>query len=103
MPVFQRKIVQLDALSEDFAASGDTFNLGDCVQWDWHRWYEALYAGLEHTAFAYTLADSSLAVEELARFKVVIMPAFAFLDRETSRKLLAYVEQGGRLLIGPRG
>jgi hypothetical protein len=52
--------------------------------------------------FGHLLGDSESSLEWLSRFKVLVVPSFDFMARETQEKLLAYVWGGGKLVIGPQ-
>jgi beta-galactosidase len=64
-------------------------------------WLATLGRGLTSRGFDYDLADTHAGAERLARYPLIALQSVDFLDQRDQRRLLAYVEAGGHLLLGP--
>jgi beta-galactosidase len=80
------------------------------LQWDVDResddrrydnWLGTVIRHLENSHLDYNLSDTHVDLNTLNRYPFVIVPTVDFMDAEDQRRLLAYVEQGGQLIIGP--
>ncbi len=61
-------------------------------------WYKILSA----CSARFAIAEPSIGLEKLGKFKLVIAPAFEFMSEETQTTLLEYSKKGGNLIFGPR-
>lgn len=70
---------------------------------DWHEgnWLNRLTQTLAENHYDYNLSDTHLPLEHLQAYPVACMPTFDFMDLVLQEKLMAYVQRGGRLVIGP--
>lgn len=65
------------------------------------RFYEAGQNWLREGSYSYALGDSSIPAEKLKRFPLAILSSWALLDEAFAKRLKAYVEGGGLLVLGP--
>ncbi len=80
------------------------------LQWDvaheaddrrYDNWSGTAFGALERRNIDYDLSDTHVSLERLCRYPFVLVPTVDFMDAEDQLRLLAYVEQGGQLLLGP--
>ncbi|HTK07556.1 MAG TPA: beta-galactosidase [Ktedonobacteraceae bacterium] len=79
------------------------------LQWDAAResemhpesWMGTVLASLEKQHIDYDLSDTHVDLARLVKYPLVFVPTIDFMHGEDQAKLLAYVEQGGQLVIGP--
>lgn len=89
-------------LAADLLVSDEAYGLSEPVAARYARtrsfWYWALTAAGAHFA----IADSDAPAGLLSRHPVVVCPTFEFMERRLQEKLMAYVDAGGTLVLGPR-
>ncbi len=80
------------------------------LQWDiaheaddrrYDNWLGTVIGALEGQHSDYDLSDTHVSLERLCRYPLVFVPTVDFMDADDQLRLLAYVEQGGQLMIGP--
>jgi beta-galactosidase len=64
-------------------------------------WLSALRVALGGRSLDYDLADTHARDERLARYPLVFLQAVDFMDLDDQRRVLAYAEAGGTVVIGP--
>lgn len=65
------------------------------------NWLGTVIGALEGRHSDYDLSDTHVNLEGLSRYPLVFVPTVDFMDADDQLRLLAYVEQGGQLMIGP--
>jgi len=68
---------------------------------NWHNWLGTVVRQLHKRFVDYNLSDSHISLAYLQRYPLVYLPTVDFMDAEDQRQLLAYVQGGGHLVIGP--
>jgi len=64
-------------------------------------WFGRILATMEKAFIPYNLADTHLPAKRMRDYRLVCVPTFEFMDTAEQENLLRYVEEGGRLVIGP--
>jgi beta-galactosidase len=64
-------------------------------------WFTAAYDGLNEAGLAYLISDTALPLERWDRFKVVVVSSFEFMAADLQRKIVAFSERGGTVVVGP--
>jgi beta-galactosidase len=64
-------------------------------------WLGTVIRSLESHHTDYDLSDTHIDLTRLGKYPLVFVPTVDFMDAGNQAKLLAYVEQGGQLVIGP--
>lgn len=82
--------------------SEDTLGLDEPVQTAKRDWFARWYEELEHTQTGFVLSDTQADPTRLSNYPAVVLTTFEFLSREVQENLLAYVRDGGVLVIGPK-
>ncbi|HEX7737650.1 MAG TPA: beta-galactosidase [Ktedonobacteraceae bacterium] len=93
---FPRELFQVDLeldLRWDIAREADD-RRGD-------NWLGTVISRLEARSIDYDLADTHIDPARLSHYPLVCVPTVDFMDPRDQAHLLAYVEQGGQLLLGP--
>jgi len=67
----------------------------------WHNWLGTVVQALHSHGADYNLADSHISSERLQHYPLVCLPTVDFMDTLDQEHLLAYVQAGGHLLVGP--
>ncbi len=75
--------------------------LAEANERDWHNWFGTIVQALHCHNADYDLADSHVSIAHLRRYPLVSLPTVDFMDADDQQRLLAYVQEGGHLLIGP--
>jgi len=65
------------------------------------NWLGTVIRLFESRSLDYDLSDTHSSLSRLCRYPLVFVPTVDFMDVEDQTRLLAYVEQGGQLVIGP--
>lgn len=87
-----------------------TVDLDPGFRWDvareaddrrYDNWLGTVVAALEAQQQDYDFADTHVDQERLCRYPLVFVPTVDFMNEEDQVRLLAYVEQGGQLVLGP--
>ncbi|MEM8534928.1 MAG: beta-galactosidase [Chloroflexota bacterium] len=71
---------------------------------DEHRtdtWFGTLLNTLSNSAIDYDLADTHITSQQLAQYPLVFLQATDFMDINDQRHILAYIEAGGTVVVGP--
>lgn len=90
----------LDALRVDLGPSGEPAR--DPGEIDALPTARALFRGLRHAGVALAVTDSSLDDSRLERASAAVLIGFERLDPALLERLVAWVERGGQLILGPR-
>lgn len=86
---------------EDVAPDQPTPGLDRPVARDYARVLTQAAQAMDQLQVPYHYVDSDLPLERLARYKLLVVPAFCFMDEDLLRRLAGYVDGGGRLLLLP--
>jgi beta-galactosidase len=65
------------------------------------NWLGTVFAQLQRHQLDYDLSDSHIDPRRLKRYPLACLPTVDFLDAADQQRLLEYVDDGGRLIIGP--
>jgi beta-galactosidase len=95
-----------------YGLPGDLFtvDLPLDFQWDvareadhgrYDNWLGTAIRSFESRSLDYDLSDTHSSLSRLCRYPLVFVPTVDFMDADDQARLLAYVEQGGQLVIGP--
>ncbi len=76
--------------------------LRDAPERDHDSVFHALFDGLRRSGVAFSVADSSLPVERLADWRVMLLVSFGHISRPLAQRIFAWVAEGGTLIVGPR-
>ena len=90
---------ELGDLHPDLGLTGDPH-----IESDYHHpdsWIGSAFRTMSATGRDYDVADTHIAAHRLAKYKSVYVPSIGFMDEGDQTTLLAWVEGGGRLVIGP--
>ncbi|NOK60050.1 MAG: hypothetical protein GFH27_549291n243 [Chloroflexi bacterium AL-W] len=71
---------------------------------DEHRtdtWFGTLLHTLQAHSMDYDLADTHITSQQLAQYPLVLLQATDFMDINDQRHILAYIESGGTVVVGP--
>jgi len=66
------------------------------------KFYDAGQAWLKENSFSYALGDSSIPSDKIKKYSFAIASAWGYADEAYMKRLRAFVESGGFLVIGPR-
>ncbi|MCK4418170.1 MAG: hypothetical protein KAV99_08375, partial [Candidatus Latescibacteria bacterium] len=72
-----------------------------CLLDDYLGWIDFFETALSASGYGYNIGDTELDLEELSRYKVIILPTFSFLNVKVQKRLLRYVSAGGTAILGP--
>ena len=64
--------------------------------------FHALFDGRRSSGVAFSVADTSLPVERLADWRVVLLVGFEHISRPLAQRIFGWVAEGGTLVVGPR-
>ena len=90
---------ELSAVDLDLGFQWDVAREADEGRYD--NWLGAVIGALDAGQKDYDLADTHVNLERLCRYPLVFVSTVDFMDKEDQARLLAYVEQGGQLVLGP--
>ena len=76
--------------------------LRDRPEQDHDNVFHALFDGLRRSGIAFSVADTSLPVERLARWRVILLTGFEHISRALAQRIFGWVAEGGTLVLGPR-
>ncbi len=91
-----RELFQVDL---DLGFQWDVAREADERRYD--NWLGVVIEALDTRQHDYDFADTHVDLARLCRYPLVFVPAVDFMDEEDQARLLAYVEQGGQLVLGP--
>jgi beta-galactosidase len=80
----------------------ENFGLAGPVQCEQDVFVRAVEQALDDLEVPYHLVDSAAAAADLARYRVLVVPAFDFVDPALLARLADFVAAGGALALGPR-
>ena len=86
----------------DFLCSEERSGFADCIPIEHDLAQRAWRDGLSRSGFGFSIVDSQVTLKTLLRYRLVIVPSFEFMDRGLQQRLIAFVNRGGTLLLGPR-
>jgi len=75
--------------------------LAEANEHNLHNWLGTTVQSLHRHGTDYNLADSHISDERLRQYPLVFLPSVDFMDADDQQHLLAYVQNGGHLLLGP--
>lgn len=86
---------------EEVAPPEPTPGFNRPIALDYARVLTGAVQALERLQLPFHYVDSELSAERLAAYKLLIVPAFAFMDRALTERLERFVAGGGELLLVP--
>ncbi len=92
----------IDLPSEWFTNSTPIYDFSDSIQIANRRQFRAFYKGFNDIQIPFVIGDSDIELNDLLKYKLVVIPTFEFMDANLQRKLLVYTLRGGTIVIGPR-
>jgi beta-galactosidase len=95
-PFFPDQLGPLEALARHEAVAPAPFPGTD------DSWFREAYETLSRNHLQFAVGDTESDLEWLQRFPVLVAPAYELMSREIQTKLRRYVDEGGRLVLGPR-
>jgi beta-galactosidase len=87
---------ELWRLPLDKALLGATAELGSA-----RAFYESGQAWLRENSFSYALGDTSIPTEKIKKYSFAIASCWGYLEESAAKRLRAFVESGGYLVLGP--
>ena len=82
--------------------SEETFGFAEPIQIVKNDWFAAYYGALSRGGQTFLLSDTALPSERLPLYKAVLLSSFEFLGSAIQAKLLAFIKQGGTVVLGPQ-
>lgn len=78
------------------------FGFSEPIQIAKANWFKKMYAGLTTSGYQFLLSDTSLPLERLSKYKVLVLGSFDFMNHPLQEKIVAYAGQGGTVILGPK-
>jgi beta-galactosidase len=66
-----------------------------------NNWISEIFQFLEQAQVEYNISDTHAPLDELNKYGMIFLPTADFMDTKEQEKLLAFVDHGGHLVIGP--
>jgi len=76
--------------------------LGDRPERDHDVLFQGLFDGLRASGTAFSVTDTSIPLERLADWRVLVLVSFERMSRALAQRVFGWVAEGGTLVIGPR-
>lgn len=79
------------------------FGFDEPIQLAKTDWFDAYYRGLTEQGYSFVLGDTSLNMDKLKEYKVLILTSFEYMSSSFQEKLLEFARDGGGIVIlGPK-
>lgn len=66
-----------------------------------NRWLENIGIILDRNSYNYDITDTHLHLENMKRYKLIILSSYDFMDESAQQKIIQYVKEGGTVIAGP--
>jgi beta-galactosidase len=99
---FPPAVLDLLDVGPEEVCSEETFGLSGPVARQYGAAFRLIAAALARSGIPHHVVDSDLPLERLARYPILLVPSFDFMDQQLLERLSRYVEGGGQLLLTPR-
>ena len=81
--------------------SEETFGFKRPIQQAKSAWFSDMYRALTSSGYCFLLGDTSHRLEQLTRYKAVVVSSYEYMDSPTQQKLLDAASAGTHVLLGP--
>ncbi len=98
---FLESVFGYSEYSNSKIVSNNSLGFSRPIQMEKSSWFDTFYKALSVNGFTFNLGDSAQSPEALKKYKAIIVTSFDYLTKDTAKKLVEYVENGGNLIIGP--
>ena len=99
---FLESQISMSEYPNAMTVSEKTFGFDEPIQLSKTNWFNGFAQVLNEKGYTYLLSDTALAEERMAGYKAILLSSFEFLSPDVQSKLLAYVEKGGTVVLGPK-
>lgn len=99
---FLESQISMSEYPNAMTVSERTFGFDEPIQLSKTNWFNSFSKVLNEQGYTYLLSDTALAEERMAAYKTICLSSFEFLSPEVQAKLLAFVEKGGTVVLGPK-
>jgi len=85
----------------DLLVDTRSFTFTQTIQLAYPSYWRFLYLGLTLAKIPFHIGDTTMPLEALSRYPLVLLPTYDYLSEPLQQRLLDYVDKGGTLMMGP--
>lgn len=82
--------------------SENSFGFDTPIQLAKTEWFDGYYRGLTEQGYSFSIGDTSLSLEKLSEYKILVSTSFEYMDSRVQNNLLEFARNGGIVILGPK-
>lgn len=86
----------------EYWVSENNLGFSCCIQKEYQNFWESLYKGFCSLGYPVDLGSTQIPLDKLSKYKLIILPTFDFMEKETQEKFKNLLKEGATILTGPR-